>query len=45
MNVHVVVEPALYMYKQEEEATKVNIDQQQGATHLREIQCQVNIES
>ena len=40
-----VVEPALFFHKQEEEATKMNETQHQGATRLRDIQFQVNMDS
>ena len=45
MNVEVVVEPALFLNKREEDVTKVKKTQHQGETHLREIQCQVKMES
>ena len=44
MNVDVVVELVLYLHKQEEEVNKVNADQHQGETRLRDIQCQVNMD-
>ena len=45
MNADVVVEPALCLYKQEEEATEVDTYQHQEATNIREIQFQVTMDN
>ena len=45
MNLDVLVEAESCLHKQEEEVIEVKISQHQGETHIRKIQCQVNMDS
>ena len=40
-----MVEPALFLQKQDEEVTEVDADQHQKATGLREVHWQANMEN